>query len=183
MGAWGTGPFDSDAALDYLGDLEDVAGATRNDADELDPASVNHGAILNELRQALGMVGESAGPGEWHDEAIPYAAAGLVAARLTGQSPENTGTRLLGRLAGETGSEDLGLDRHCGYLGLLDQASAEQLRDHAVITVAALRADQPWLDTWRSGGDVVMQLDRLALELSPGRPAAGLVEREPEPEL
>lgn len=170
----GTGPFGSDAALDWLGDLAEVAGATRSDTGELDPASVSKGAVFEEMRQVLAAVGETGAPGEQHDEAIPYATAGLVAARLTGQSLANTGTRLLGGLADESGSENL---------GLIDRASAELLRDQATSAVTALRADQPWLDTWTSGADVVMQLERLAADLAPGLPAASLTDRGPEQQL
>jgi hypothetical protein len=189
MGAWGTGPFDSDGGLDYLGDVEAAAGARRDDDGKLDLASFRADAVHEELRRALAMddgAAEAVDAAGWYDHAARYAAAGLVAARLTGQPSANIGTRLLDRLAGATGSEDLGLDRHCGYLELLDQDSAERLRDNAVAAVAALRADESWLDSWSSSrNDVMSQLDNLARELAPDRRADRLPERElgPEPEL
>ncbi len=172
MGAWGTGPFDSDGALDYLGDLEEISGAARNGADEVDSATVNRAAVLEQLRRTL------AGAGE---QDLLYAAAGLVAARLVGQPSRNTGTRLFDRIfVGQGFPQELGLDRHCGYLGLIDRSTAEQLQGDAMKAVAALRGDEPWLGTWNSPAAIVTQLERLALELAPGRHAPRESDREPE---
>lgn len=181
MGAWGTGPFDSDGALDYLDELERASGAARNDADEVDPATVNRVVVLDQLRRALATA--QAGHAPPGGRELPYAAAGLVAARLTGQPPASAGTGLIDSLsAGLPFPEDLGLDRHCGYLGLLDRDTARQLQADARQAVTALRADRSWHGEWNSPGRLLLQLDRLARALAaPERHAGPGAEPEPGP--
>jgi hypothetical protein len=182
MGAWGTGPFDSDGALDYLDDLEEWSGAARNKAGEIDPASVNRAVVLKQLRRTLAGAGKLGERGWSGGEELIYAAAGLVAARITDQSPANTGTGLIpGIRAGQGVPQDLGLDRHCGHLGLLDRHTARQLQGTASQAVAALRADQSWHSEWSSPAHLVAQLDRLARALAPERHVDRGAGPEPEP--
>jgi hypothetical protein len=182
MGAWGTGPFDSDGALDYLDDLEAWSGAARNKAGEIEPASVNRAVVLEQLRRTLAGASEQAGRGWSGSEELIYAAAGLVAARLTDQSPADTGTGLIpGIRAGQGFPQNLGLDRHCGHLGLLDWHTAQLLQGIASRAVAALRADRSWHGEWRTPARLVAQLERLARALAPERHSDRGAGPEPEP--
>ena len=139
MGTWGFGPFDSDGALDFLGDLAMVHARTADDGSVL-PGSVDAAGIAVALRVALQAVTrapeEPVVPG--FDEENAYAAAGLVAAALSTAVPaESRGTRLLGD-AGSGPGDVLGLGAHCGFVALLPHAVARRLLPYAIAAVDAL---------------------------------------------
>lgn len=133
MGAWGTGPFDNDSALDYLSDLAARYAQVNGDYDIV-PGSVRADAVRDQLRAAMSDI---------TDEEIAYVAAGLVVAALTGATPANTGTRLH-----DPAGNDLHLDAHCGYLALLDAEHAATLREDAKAALTALGTRTAWLHTW-----------------------------------
>jgi len=172
MGVWGMGPFDSDSGLDLLADLARTAGAQTRDDDAGAPAVVpgtaDQQAVTAELTAVFTFAVRSIEAGEYRDRSEIYAAAGLVAAAVTGTSPEPRGTSLF------TGEGGLGLERHSGYLTLLEPDTAERLRPHAQAAVAALRVDLPWLRDWRDSGEIRMQLRNLETALdgagTPARP-------------
>lgn len=164
VGAWGYGPFDSDSALDYLGDLADRVGQL-NDEGDLDPASVNHYDAADRLRRAMAAVSCPATPGEYRNEAVDcaYTAAGLVAAVLTGHHGPSTGTTLGDNLPS---SDDvhLSLHAHCGYAALLTTEDAADLRQAAQAAVAAIAKEGDWLS-----GRMVDHVHALAAALASPR--------------
>jgi len=175
MGSWGTGPFDSDSALDYLGDLaQAVASSSADDDYAIAPGSVDRPAVTEALRVVLTA---TPAPGEDQRWALDcmYAAAGLVAAALAGKDPSLvSGTRLFAAMAAgpggqlPVGDDDqvLGLDNHCGFVALLDRSSADALRVPALAAVATLAAAGRWLDGWNDVAEITDQLTRLARVLA-----------------
>ena len=175
MGSWGSGPFDSDSALDYLGDLaQAVASSSADDDYAIAPGSVDRPAVTEALRVVLTA---TPAPGEDQRWALDcmYAAAGLVAAALAGKDPSVvSGTRLFAAMAAHAagelpaGSDDevLGLDNHCGFVALLDLSSAVSLHGPAVAAVATLSAATVWLDGWDDLAEITDQLTRLARVLA-----------------
>lgn len=171
MGAWGTGPFDSDNALDFLDDLARRCAEHDEDTGELIPGSVQHTKVRAALRTALReitQIDNPAGLAGWRCEAA-YAAAGLVAAARTGHDPEAPShTRLFDAMQARAdghslaaGADPLGLASHCGNLALLDPASADALTADAVAAVRSLGQATEWLQTWKDPDDVRDQLGRL----------------------
>jgi Domain of unknown function (DUF4259) len=71
MGAWGMGPFDNDAALDFLGDLTDG------------PA----GSVADGLRSAMNAIVDETGYLDGSDVDAAVAAACLIAARIDPSVP------------------------------------------------------------------------------------------------
>lgn len=148
MGAWATGPFDNDSALDYLGSIASRHAAEDPSTGDIVPGSVNFAAVRDELRADL----EASATGPSEDPSEVYAAAGLVAAVRAGAAGPGTGTRLA-EVLGTAGADRPGLDAlslgsHCGYVALLDPADVPDLLAPARAAVTALRADEEWLSEW-----------------------------------
>jgi hypothetical protein len=169
MGAWGTGPFDSDGALDYLGGLASRFGWQNHDGD-LPAGSGDAERTDQELTGDLLAV--TAGTtGEDRDSLCEraYAAAGLVAAALTGHGTDGapSGTRLFAGLAGQSQTaEPLGLANHCSFGQMLTVDRALALRATALAASAALRDEAGWLSSWRDAEALREQLTRLEALLS-----------------
>lgn len=165
MGAWGHGPFDSDAALDYLGRIADTHASVDDDYDIV-AGSVDHPAVTRMLRAVMAST-------DLLDAAEMYAAAGLVAAALDpALTPASSGTRLGAALdAAATGQQltPLGLDAHCGHLTLLRPEDAAQLVPAARAAVSRLRQMDAWTRTWRD--DITPTLDALDAALAAHTPA------------
>lgn len=170
MGAWGLGPFDSDGALDFLGDLAH-RHATMKDDDgyEIDPSSVRHDAVHAALLEALTAVTRPAAEGEyrWGTVDDAYASAGLVAAALTGQHTDSPkGTSLFEQTRG------LNLDRHCGYVDLLPTDRAVPLLPQAIAAVSAISTESDWVDHWNDPDSIREMLTDLLAVLREHAPAA-----------
>ena len=175
MGSWGSGPFDSDSALDYLGDLAQThASRSVDGVHTVAPGSVDRLAATGALRSVLVASPAYNEDQRWALDAM-YAAAGLVAAALAGKDPSVvSGTRLFAAMAAHAagelpaGSDDevLGLDNHCGFVALLDLSSAVSLHGPAVAAVATLSAATVWLDGWDDLAEITDQLTRLARVLA-----------------
>jgi len=175
MGSWGSGPFDSDSALDYLGDLAQThASRSVDGVHTVAPGPVDRPAATEALRSVLVASPPDNEDQRWALDAM-YAAAGLVAAALAGKDPSVvSGTRLFAAMAAHAagelpaGSDDevLGLDNHCGFVALLDLSSAVSLHGPAVAAVATLSAATVWLDGWDDLAEITDQLTRLARVLA-----------------
>lgn len=157
MGAWGLGPFDSDSALDFLGNLADRHANIDTDY-RVVPGTVNHDGVHAALAEALAAVTRPATENEYRwgtvDEA--YAAAGLVAAAVTGQHTDQpAGTSLFEQSTG------LNLDRHCGYVDLLPADKAPALLPAAVRAVTAIQSETDWLEHWLDLDGVQQSLESL----------------------
>lgn len=175
MGAWGFGPFDSDGALDYLGDL---AGehAKQDDEGEIDPATVDRPAVLAQLRAALAAVTVAPAENEYRTATCEnaYAAAGLVAAVLAGHdAAEQSGTRLGAALAGEVDPDPLGLAAHCGFVAVLDPDTAGTLRPDAARAVTALRDERDYVQIWTDQQQFLTLLAALEVALADPSPVTG----------
>ena len=141
MGAWGEGPFENDAALDFTGPLSE------------EPAD----AVVAGLRDAMTGVLESGGPGgsggyvEGPDMDAAIAAACLVAARLDPDVPIDRN--------GEY------------YLGQMEFTVDAKLRGLAgrVFDRAFRPENNEWHELWAEGGDE--SLGRVAAALAPFRAA------------
>lgn len=171
MGAWGYGPFDSDQSLDYLGDLAHQHART-DDNHDIVPGSVNREAVLAELRRALSVDLAAAATEKILDEVAfteAYAAAGLVAAAVTGKTADTpSGTRLFARIDGtdDTVENPLGLDHHCGYVALLTAADATALVPAARAAATAMAAATLWHRDWSDPARMKSSQDALVDTLS-----------------
>lgn len=153
MGAWGLGPFDSDASLDYLDGLCDRFATVDDDA-QIVAGSVDHKAVAAQIRTALLAVTSLGEDDDVWDTCVDgYTAAGLVAAaRDESLSQESSGTSLLpnihASLSGEEVSDTVGLANHCGHVALLTRQDADDLVAEARDTVRALRGLPAFAEPW-----------------------------------
>jgi hypothetical protein len=131
MGTWGSGPFDSDGALDFLGDLTTQIGAPVDAEGNL---SDSFGAIYQD--RAAELLGRALEQGS---ACHRYAAIGLVASRLVKDNPSTScGTSLFSTLVAGAGDglggqsplsaqDSLHLGAHCGYITLIGGHHARRL--------------------------------------------------------
>ena len=157
MGAWGSGPFDSDSGLDLLDGLTNRY-AERDEDDEVVPGSVQVEEVVRSLAQTLTQYTRD-GESLQVDASSAYAAAGLVAAVLAGHTEGNTGTRLF---AGSGTDDPLGLANHCGNTALLPREHAKALVPDATRAVETILRDREWLSTWNDPQEVRRSLRTLA---------------------
>lgn len=168
MGTWGTGPFDSDGALDYLFKLARSHAAVDSRGD-ITPGTVDHLSVVADMRQTLNEVLGSHIPYEAYEEA--YACAGLVTAVLGGHDDGSGGTRLMSTLSVARDDEPLpggvlGLDAHLGYTALLTVEDAKALTPAARSATQALMRSDEWLSVWKSSADIRRALAELHSALS-----------------
>lgn len=139
MGAWGLGPFDSDAGLDFLGDLAATTSTVDGDYDVV-PGSVNYPAVIDGIRAVFTKDAARYG-------SQIYAAAGLVNSRLySPQAASLGGTTLFGALAGQD-TAAVSLAAHCSYATLLDEDTATALIPDAINAYTNL-LNSSWIDGW-----------------------------------
>lgn len=171
MGAWGTGPFDSDSALDWLGNLADDTAQIDSNY-EVIPGTVDHAAAAAKIERVLTKAASPLGEDEyrWGVYSYAYAAAGLVAGVVSGESKKGArGTRLgaamTSRLSGgdpiDSGPDALGLGHACSYQHLLTEEDARALIPKARAAVDALERSGEWLDSWRDSEGMLDQFARL----------------------
>ena len=155
MGLWGYGPFDSDAALDWLSSL---ANEVSSPGVSGGPATIDHARVVGTLASLF------AGATFTFETTaeICYAAVGLVAARLAGAPEDDTGTNL-----GESDSAVPDLGAHCGHLALLRAQDAERLRSRAAGAVNLLAQKDTWVARWRDPELARANLRALAGMLAP----------------
>lgn len=157
MGAWGTGPFDSDGGLDYLGNLANTYAKETDDGELYD---INQ----DEIKQRLSSLFKRAvaHPDEnWAIAQDLYAGIGLVAANLVDVPEENTGTRLFnGNLTNVNAENNLNLDAHCGYKKLVNNVDST-LAHQANEAAETLLADEEWINSWYAREEIIKNLKTL----------------------
>ncbi|NNH09230.1 hypothetical protein [Cellulomonas fimi] len=140
MAAWGPGPFDAHVALDYLEGLTlrhaDVDGSL-----DVVPGSVDHAAVLERLAHELRSAADGVTFACYGFPHSTYAAAGLVAARLTGAH-----RRPVPSLAPRHVRDRLGLGAHAGHTVLLTARHALELQPAARAAARVLTAPSVWAD-------------------------------------
>lgn len=173
MGAWGTGPFDNDSALDWLSDLADQLGIAADYDAYLDRRITVTPLACAAAKAALAerLQLDDAGIEASECEEI-YAAAGMVAAVRGGfLDVAVTGSRLGAALADALGdtaasaalaADPAGLANNPASTLLITQAAAAELAGPALTALCALRECRPWLDRWLDREEILDQLDRVS---------------------
>lgn len=140
MAAWGPGPFDAHVALDYLEGLTlrhaDVDGSL-----DVVPGSVDHAAVVDRLAHELRSAADGVTFACYAFPHSTYAAAGLVAARLTGAH-----RRPIPPLETRSARDRLGLGAHGGHTVLLSGRHALDLQPAARAAARVLASPSVWAD-------------------------------------